>query len=195
MYSHRLALEVLAFGCIAFAASAFTLEISMFLFVLIPVLAIEIFRSRWKSGRQTFAIVTCAVSVSASALVLLFAASYLPAKNQQRLLAKSIHFKSEKITLAEFKDYCEENRAQFPVYISLRFAARSKDIEIQCPNNSISIRDLVAAFDRLAGLQHRFSGCGNSWTLLGGGECSILMVWDPKIDGPNAEPEYDRDTK
>jgi hypothetical protein len=160
MRSHRIALEALIFGCIAIAAAALTLDISMFLYMLLPVLAFEIFRSRWRSGQQTLAIVSCAVSMFTSTAVLLFAASYVPAKTEQQLLAKSIHFHSDTITLAEFKAYYQEHREKFPVAISLRFASRSQNVAIQCQNKVITIRDLVAAFDRLAGLQHKFSGCG-----------------------------------
>ena len=189
----EIAIEALVFGCIAFGAAAFPLFISMFLYVFIPLLAAELFRSRWRSARRTVAIVSCAVSISTSFAVLLFAALYVPTKNEQRLLAKTIRFHSDQITLSEFMAYYTQHRAKFPVYLSMRFAASNQNVSIPCPNKSITLGELIVAFHRQAGLKHKFSGCGESWTLLNGGDCSTLSVWDPKVMGANAEPEYDQD--
>ncbi len=136
--------------------------------------------ARMRDGRRRLAVYGALAAIISFSSVVAAAAAYRPAKVTEQLLDRQVTLPSRQMTLAELAYQITYDRRGFPVRMWIGVPDDDSDQIIQWPSEELTVREFLAALETQANLQHKFAHCGNGYTVLGGGDCSMgLSIFDP----------------
>lgn len=150
--------------------------------VLLIWLALLVFGSRhhFNAHRTTcgMAIIGIQVFVMVSIIT---AAHFAPVKTTDSVLARTVMLPETEMTLAELRERAAVHRREsFPIVMYMTVPNNEESAVIRFPAPQMTLRQFVAAIENQSSLRHRFSHCGNGWTVLWGGDCRFGMhMLDP----------------
>lgn len=152
-------------------------------------------RARLRAGRRRLATLGAAGSILMFLVIVTSAAAYRPAKAMEAKLNLRLTVPSENMTLARLAYHAEFDRKGFPIRVSFSFAEESKNNFVRFPGIEMTVRQFICAIESQTELRHRFTHCGNSYTVLYGlGPSSYLSVRDPELaDSPRNTQLFDVD--
>lgn len=166
------------------AAIAVAVILPFSVFALIVCFGIEASATehRVRDGRPRLAVGGAIAAMLVFAGVVGAAAAYRPVKVVEQQLNRTVTLPATRTTLAELAYHATFDRRHFPALTSLTFADRDQNVVVEWPARQITLRQFVDALESQTDLRHKFSHCGNGYTVLGGGDCSMgLMIFDPEL--------------
>ena len=115
-------------------------------------------------------------------VVVITVAAFAPVKVTDRLMERPVTIPKTEMTLAELNEYCQlHRRGNLPIHIYVEFYEADSTRTVHWSAERMTLRQFIAALESQTPLRHRFSGCGNGWTILWGNDCSFgLSMRDPK---------------
>ena len=162
-------------------AVAFVIPFNLVALVFWVVVLYHIVRDHLRAERGQDALLAVGTQVATMVLVITVAA-FAPVKVTDRLREEPVAVPKTEMTLAELEEFCQfHRRGNLPVYISISFDKAASDQVVRWPAQHMTLGHFIDALESQTSLRHRFSGCGNGWTILWGNDCSFgLSLRDPK---------------
>ena len=184
MYRHPV--SILVDVLVALVSAAIAVAVILPFSIIPPAVCFAVVKSttehRVRDGRSRLAACGAIAATLAFAAVVAAAAAYRPAKVAERQLNRTVTLPATRTTLAELAFHATFDRRHFPTLTSLTFADRDQNVVVEWPARQITVRRFLEAIESQTRLRHEFSHCGNGYTVLGGGDCSMgLMIFDPEL--------------
>lgn len=164
---------VLLHGAIAIALAAAMVVLPMgHILMAIPwiiVVAAAYIREP-NSARGAFTLATY-VAVTLSVIV---AAVLAPVKTAERVLERTLVLPQTELTVAEMdREQGFESAQWLPRYVVVAANSGNANQRIRFRTTKITLREFIATIESQSELRHRFVHCGNSSSILFGGDCSF----------------------
>jgi len=166
-----LMIEMIVMALIVLGGSALMLPFRPLLFLFCVSLAIELFRGRLRNHQYSQAVIHAVGTLVAVSAVLIWAATYRPAKTEEHVLNRVLSLESEELTLGELdcSQYSHRSRFKVPMYITL--AEENQHRSVRFPSRNPTLREFLQQIESQTSLRYKFRSCGNGWTLLYGDDC------------------------
>jgi hypothetical protein len=153
------------FGVIVVAS---VLGINVLAFLVWMALTICMARKYFVAHRKQSMITIIALQTIVMSLIIV-AAILAPVKTTDRYLRRSIRLPNTEMTLGELHDLTDSDHRY-----GITVAATPEDSTvISFPARQLNLRQFITAIEKQSSLRHRFSHCGNGYTILWGGDCSF----------------------
>lgn len=183
---HRHPLSILVDILVALLTAAIAVSVILPFSVVAPAVCFAVVKSTTESRRRDGQTRLAACGAIAAALVFVgvvaAAAAYRPAKVVERQLSRPVTLPETRMTLAQLAYHHRFYRRDIPAVMEIAFADEGRDIVVEWPARQITLRQFLKALESQTELRHKFSHCGNGYTILGGGDCSFgLMIFDPEL--------------
>ena len=124
-----------------------------------------------RTGRRNLAWATVVTQVLLMGAVVV-AAHLAPMKTTEHFLDRTLVLPRQELTLADLAGEPDALRPEWmPRWISITAADEERLTLIRFDSAMLTTRQFVGTVERQSTLRHRFSHCGNGWTVLWGGDC------------------------
>jgi hypothetical protein len=105
-------------------------------------------------------------------IALVLVAAFAPVKIVDRQKARYITLPKQVMTVAELAEPIEHGWDPF-YYYSVSVPEGLSDRAVLFPARELAVGEFISTVEAQTPLRHRFSHCGNGFTILGGGDCSF----------------------
>lgn len=121
---------------------------------------------------------TIAISMMLMAGIITVAA-LAPVKRIETVLDEKILLKQSQLTVAELADFLRWNRKHLPLKIAVPAGGAAKDTRVTFSSLELPLGKFISEFERQTQCRHRFSGCGNAYSILYGSAYNLGLSFEP----------------
>ncbi|MEZ6124294.1 MAG: hypothetical protein R3C49_14130 [Planctomycetaceae bacterium] len=107
------------------------------------------------------------------------AAALAPIKRIDAVCEQTIQLPRLSMTASELSEYCLLHRDRMPLRIHLPQGGLAKAETITFSSVNLSLRQFIAEVEQQTGCHHRFSGCGNAYSILYGSAYNFGLSFSP----------------
>lgn len=157
----------------------FELPFSLPLFFFWSIsLLVAVLRTR-KARTWRKAVVLCLSHATVMGLIVVVAYA-VPMKTIERICSREIILDKTTYTLAELSEYSQSHREAFPIRIHIHDSSENANRQLSFTSTKMALGEFITDLERQTNMSHRFSCCGNAYTILGGPLPSFGLSFDEK---------------
>ena len=104
-----------------------------------------------------------------------------PVKRIDAVLQKRVQLQSDTMTVAELSKFCRFNRKSLPLSIYIPAGGAAAERHVRFSGTQMPLQEFIAEVEQQTGCSHRFSGCGNAYSILYGSAYNFGLSFTPPV--------------
>ena len=110
------------------------------------------------------------------------AAALAPVKRIDAVREQTIYLQQSDMTVAELSEYCQFNRDRMPLRIYVPHGGEAKADTVTFSTLEMPLKQFISEFEQQTNCRHRFSGCGNGYSILYGQAYNFGLSFSPSAE-------------
>lgn len=118
----------------------------------------------------------------ATMAIIIIAAIFAPVKRIDALMEESVQLDATQMTVAQLSEYCQSHRKSMPLTILIPSGGSAAKSKIHFATDRMPLKEFIDQVKHHTGLNPRFSGCGNAYSVLYGDAYNFGLSFIPDAD-------------